>query len=52
MLCFILQLQVGIDYIGAALDLATEKAASFKTVQVSRLLFLFIVSEMLFAHSI
>merc|ERR1712013_745152 len=25
--------KVGIDYIGAALDLATEKAASFKTVQ-------------------
>merc|ERR1719402_594407 len=27
--------KVGIDYIGAALDLATEKAASFKTVQAA-----------------
>merc|ERR1719320_720378 len=27
--------KVGIDYIGAALDLATEKAASFKTVQTA-----------------
>merc|ERR1712013_733999 len=27
--------QVGINYIGAALDLATEKAASFKTVQAA-----------------
>ena len=44
-MCFILQFQVGIDYIGAALDFATEKAASFKTVQVSHLLFLLIVFD-------
>jgi len=29
------ELKVGIDYIGAALDLAAEKAASFKTVQAA-----------------
>ena len=26
--------QVGIDYVGAAIDIATEQAASFKIVQV------------------